>query len=308
MHALVRAYRLGQRRMNELVFGEVRAIDIAPATRLAVLEAITAIFFEYIDWIRSRSSWFTKMSVNVGWRIRTLSAASGSARSWPDRRPSTSTRPATSIRYPLRWHHLAVVMWYPDLGAEGDELARLQRFLRELAQAADAAMAPLFVAADRTTGWGWLPYRSVAADAVATIQQFATKRPASPSVAIGTMGAGVDGFRRSLPRGGSGPQRGGRGRSARTDGDCGNRSGLSAAALLGGDIGEAREWVRTVLGDLSADNENDARLRETLRVFLRCGSSYKQAAERTRPALQFGEIPGRPCGRPARPTHRRGPA
>ncbi len=29
----------------------------------------------------------------------------------------------------------------------------------------------------------------------------------------------------------------------------------------------------------AADNENDARLRETLRVFLRCGSSYKTAAE-----------------------------
>ncbi len=28
-----------------------------------------------------------------------------------------------------------------------------------------------------------------------------------------------------------------------------------------------------------ADNENDARLRETLRVFLGCGSSYKVAAE-----------------------------
>jgi DNA-binding PucR family transcriptional regulator len=33
------------------------------------------------------------------------------------------------------------------------------------------------------------------------------------------------------------------------------------------------------LGYLAADTENDARLRETLRVFLRCGSSYKQAAE-----------------------------
>jgi DNA-binding PucR family transcriptional regulator len=44
-------------------------------------------------------------------------------------------------------------------------------------------------------------------------------------------------------------------------------------------MGEARHWVIGVLGDLSGDNENDARLRETLRVFLRCGSSYKLAAE-----------------------------
>ena len=55
--------------------------------------------------------------------------------------------------------------------------------------------------------------------------------------------------------------------------------GLSVAALLADDIGDAREWVAEVLGDLAGDNENDARLRETLRIFLRCGSSYKLAAD-----------------------------
>jgi len=34
-----------------------------------------------------------------------------------------------------------------------------------------------------------------------------------------------------------------------------------------------------VLGDLAGDDENDARLRETLRIYLGCGSSYKVAAE-----------------------------
>ena len=302
VHALVRAYRLGQRRMNELVFGEVRAIDIAPAARLAVLEAITAIFFEYIDWISQqvvevyedeRERWLENQNTVRGVRVREILAG---------KKAVDVDAAATSIRYPLRWHHVAVVMWYPDLGAEGDELARLQRFLRELAQAADAAMAPLFVAADRTTGWGWLPYRSVAADAVAKIQQFATKRPASPSVAIGTMGAGVDGFRRSYREA----------EAARSVAVAGGRpeptvvaatdQGLSAAALLGGDVGEAREWVRTVLGDLSADNENDARLRETLRVFLRCGSSYKQAAEKL--DLHFNSVKyrvGRAVARRGRP-------
>ena len=48
----------------------------------------------------------------------------------------------TSIRYPLRWHHLGLVMWYPDPGTEGDELARLQRFLRELGEAAGAGCQP----------------------------------------------------------------------------------------------------------------------------------------------------------------------
>ena len=50
-------------------------------------------------------------------------------------------------------------------------------------------------------------------------------------------------------------------------------------ARLGGDVADTREWVAAVLGDLAGDNENDARLRETLRMYLACGSSYKVAAE-----------------------------
>jgi len=55
--------------------------------------------------------------------------------------------------------------------------------------------------------------------------------------------------------------------------------GLSVVARLGGDVAATRDWVATVLGDLATDNDNDARLRETLRVYLACGCSYKLAAE-----------------------------
>ena len=55
--------------------------------------------------------------------------------------------------------------------------------------------------------------------------------------------------------------------------------GVSVVARLGGDVADTREWVAAVLGDLAGDNENDARLRETLRTYLACGSSYKVAAE-----------------------------
>jgi DNA-binding PucR family transcriptional regulator len=40
-----------------------------------------------------------------------------------------------------------------------------------------------------------------------------------------------------------------------------------------------RAWVVKVLGDLVADDGNDERLRETLRVLLGCGGSYKMAAQ-----------------------------
>jgi DNA-binding PucR family transcriptional regulator len=64
--------------------------------------------------------------------------------------------------------------------------------------------------------------------------------------------------------------------------------GVSVAALLGGDVVDTRAWVAEVLGDLAADTENDARLRETLRVYLGCGCSYKTAAQEL--SLHFNSV------------------
>jgi DNA-binding PucR family transcriptional regulator len=302
VNALVRAYRLGQRRMNELVFREVRETNMEPATRVAVLEAITSTLYEYIDWISQqvvavyedeRERWLENQNSVRALRVREVVDGK-----------KTVDVDATSdlIRYPLLWHHLAVVMWYPDEGARGDELAGLQRFLRELGQATDVGSNPLFAAADQTTGWGWLPYRSAPPNAIESVREFTRKRADSPCVAIGTIAPGVDGFRRSHREA----------QAARGVAICGGAHGaaviaasdpgLAAAALLGGDIDAARVWVTDVLGDLSADTENDARLRETLRVFLRCGSSYKQAAEEL--DLHFNTVKyriGRAVARRGRP-------
>ena len=279
VNALVRAYRLGQRRMNEAVFAELRAIDIPEPMRVAVIEAITGTMFEYIDWMSQqvvvvyedeRERWLENQNSLRGLRVREILAANKAV----DLDAAT-----TSIRYPLRWHHLGLIMWYPDLGTEGDELVRLQRFLRELGEAAAADAVPLFVAADRSCAWGWLPHRAPVADAVVTVRRFALTRSPSPNVAIGTMAGGVEGFRRSHREAAE----------ARAVAIVSDRSGpiviaagdpgVSVVARLAGDMAGTRDWVATVLGDLAGDNENDARLRETLRVFLACGSSYKLAAE-----------------------------
>ena len=279
VNALVRAYRLGQRRMNELIFAELRAIDIPEPMRVAVIEEITGTMFEYIDWMSQqvvgvyedeRERWLENQNSLRGLRVREILAAN----------KTIDVDAATkSIRYPLRWHHLGLVMWYQDPGTEGDELARLQRFVRELGDAAAADGSPLFVAADQSCGWGWLPYRAAVADVVSKVRRFALSRPDSPSVAIGTMAGGVEGFRRSHREAEEArgvaivSDRRGQTVIAATD------PGLSVVARLGGDVVATRDWVATVLGDLAGDNENDARLRETLRVFLGCGSSYKVAAE-----------------------------
>src|ERR1700742_3357463 len=170
VNALVRAYRLGQRQINEVVFAELRVMDIPEAIRVEVIEAITGTLFEYIDWMSQqvvgvyedeRERWLENQNSLRGLRVREVLTAN---------KTIDMDAAITSIRYPLRWHHLALVMWYPDPGAEGDELARLQKFLRELGEATGAAGNPLFVAADRNCGWGWLPYRAAVADAVEKVR------------------------------------------------------------------------------------------------------------------------------------------
>jgi hypothetical protein len=279
VNALVRAYRLGQRQMNEVFFAELRAIDIPESVRVAVLEAITGTLFEYIDWMSQqvvaiyedeRDRWLENQNSLRALRVREVLTAN---------KPIDVDAATTSIRYPLRWHHLGLVMWYPDEGTEVDQLGRLQRYLRELGESAGAGASPLFAAADRSCGWGWLPYRAAAAQAVENVRKFTLARADSPSVAIGTMASGVEGFRQSHREA----------KTARGVALIAKRPeptviaatdpGLAIMARLGGDVTGTREWVAAVLGDLAGDNENDERLRDTLRVFLACGSSYKVAAE-----------------------------
>jgi DNA-binding PucR family transcriptional regulator len=265
--------------VNELVFAELRAIDIPEPMRVGVIEAMTGTLFEYIDWMsqqvvaiyeEERDRWLENQNSLRALRVREVLTAT---------KPIDVDAATTSIRYPLRWHHLGLVMWYPDAGIEGDQLGRLQRYLRELGESAGAAASPLFAAADRSCGWGWLPYRAAVADASDKVRKFTLARPDSPSVAIGTMASGVEGFRQSNREA----------KTARSVAVIAKRPeptviaatdpGLSVVARLGGDVADTRDWVAAVLGDLAADNENDARLRDTLRVFLGCGSSYKVAAE-----------------------------
>src|SRR6202453_1387342 len=112
VNALVRAYRLGQRLMNELLFSEVRALDIPEQLRYTVIETIAATLFEYIDRIfqqvvvvyeDERERWLENQNSIRALRVREVLAATKAV---------DVDAASTSIRYPLRWHHLGLVMWY----------------------------------------------------------------------------------------------------------------------------------------------------------------------------------------------------
>ncbi|GGL19734.1 PucR family transcriptional regulator [Nocardia jinanensis] len=277
-NALARAYRLGQRRLTELVFAELHTMAIPATDRIGVVERITPMLFEYIDHITEqvlviyndeREQWLEGQN-NIR-AVRAREVLGG--------RMTIDVDAATeAIRYPLRWHHLALVLWYRESEIDSDVIPGLQRFVRDLADFLGAASSPLVVAADRGSVWAWLPYRSAQTGLGAGIRKFVSARRDAPDIAIGTLAEGIEGFRYSH-------RSAQRAYSVALAHELSTPSvvaaedpGLTTAALLGGIIDEARYWVGEVLGDLAGDNDNDKRLRDTLRVFLRTGSSYKAAA------------------------------
>lgn len=214
-HSLARAYRVGQRRLTEMVFAELHTMDIPLTERIGVVERVASALFEYIDHITEqvlgiysdeREQWLESRN-NIR-AVRAREVLGG--------RQTVDVDAVTeAINYPLRRHHLALILWCPEGEIDSEAVSNLQRFVRELADALGAASNPLVIAAHGLSTPG-----VVAAD----------------------------------------------------------DPGLTTAALLGGSVEEARDWVSEVLGGLAGDNEHDARLRNTLRLFLGTGSSYKAAA------------------------------
>ncbi|MGW4741671.1 hypothetical protein [Nocardia xishanensis] len=190
-----------------------------------------------------------------------------------------------SIRYPLRWHHLALVLWYAELSTDGDELPRIQRFVRELADAADTAARPLFAAADRVNACAWLPYRSLPVDLVGTVRGFARDRAGAPCIAIGTPGDGTRGLP-PITSARSG-RAGGRARSRHgpSDGVLRDRSGTSAAALLCGDV------------ELQGRGRGDEPARQFREVAGSAGGGATGSAYRRGPARGRDGIAGMPVVR-----------
>jgi hypothetical protein len=276
-NALVRAYRLGHQALLAMVVDAINEAGLDPALGLAVFDRMTTVTFRYIDWISQnvvnvyeaeRDRWLENRS-----RVRSVRVAEILEGEDIDIDAMT-----TAIRYPLRRTHVALVLWFTNDSNTGNELARLERCLRELAEHLDSGNA-LFVAADRVSGWGWIPLANAGADPIARIRRRISDTHDAPHVAVGAPLPGIDGFRRShrqaqnarrvaVAAGPSAPHV-----TAATD------PGLSSAALVSTDLAEAQAWVRETLGPLATDSENDALLRETLRVFLREGCSYKAAAE-----------------------------
>jgi PucR C-terminal helix-turn-helix domain/GGDEF-like domain len=277
VNALVRAYRLGHKAVLNVVRDEVRASGLESQLSLDVFGEISETTFGYIDWITQqvlstyqaeRDRWTENRNSMRALRVRDVLSGD----------QIDVDAMTTAIRYPLSRIHLSMVVWC-DETADGDELALMERFVRQLAQSIGARESSLFIPVDRLTGSAWIPLPPAATStAVARIRAFADARTDAPRIAIGNPLPGIDGFRRSHRQA----------QDSRTvaiaTGAAARRvtavsdPGLAVAALLGGNVTAASAWVAEVLGPLASPTEGDERLRETLRVFLGAGSSFKAAA------------------------------
>ncbi|AEF40837.1 PucR family transcriptional regulator [Hoyosella subflava] len=281
--ALIRAYRIGHQTVLNVVMEEIRGCDFDSPLILDVIERITALTFRYIDWISQqlirvyqdeRDRWQASRNSLRSSRVREL-LAGGDTDTDADLDVLTS-----AISYPLRRVHLAIVVWCHDQQG-GGELTAIERFVHKLHESGVAGPeSPLFVAADRLTGWVWVP---VTAAARATVQQAVRDAvdatPQAPFVAIGQPLHGLDGFRRShqqaqLAR--TVAHATGQQEQRVTDA---SECGVLLSGLLAENADATRSWVGEVLGPLASPTESDERLRETLRAFLRADSGYKSAAE-----------------------------
>jgi DNA-binding PucR family transcriptional regulator len=267
-----------------------------------VVERITETLFAYVDWMsqqvaevyeEERERWLEARNSQRALRVREVLAG---------RHSVDIDSSITAIRYPLRWHHVALVVWYPAATGEADELARMQRFVRELGVAVRAGAAPLFLAADRSTGLA-LPSFQVAPDRiVAAVREFSLRHRDSPSVAIGSPAVGIKRISAIACASSRDPVGCASAQRAEPTVVANSDPGLAAAALVGGSIEDVRTWVAEVLGRLAANTDSDARLRETFRVFLTAGASYTLAAEQL--ALHFNTVKyrmGRALARRGRP-------
>ncbi|MCU1651476.1 MAG: hypothetical protein JWQ60_2625, partial [Pseudonocardia sp.] len=173
----------------------------------------------------------------------------------------------------LRGWHRAAIAWV-DAGVPDPErhLRTAVQLLRDT-----AGREPLTMFADDHTLWAWLTSTGRPAADDDTLRKKLAENPVV-HLAFGEAAAGLNGFRSSHREA----------VRARTVAETAlgapshlvEFSEVAIAALLSDNLDDLHVWVTRTLGDLARNDEAMGRLRETIRVFLQCGSSYTDAAAR----------------------------
>ena len=274
MPALLRAYRIGATRFQDWCLRELPRHTDDAATLSTAGPRIAEIIATYIDQVSEeivaiyaaeRGNWLRNLSVARAARARALLRG--------DRVDIDSSE--AILGYRLRQHHVGLVCWVDRADASGGALPRLEQATSEACSLLGGEGRPLFLPQDECSAWAWVP---LGVSNVASLK--AEPAPGAEGVrfALGTVGAGLPGFRRTH-RQALGAQS-----VALAAGPAGRTvtcfSDVAPLALMSSSVGLVREWVGETLGSLADADEHTARLRDTLRIFLRENGSFKATAER----------------------------
>jgi DNA-binding PucR family transcriptional regulator len=278
VEALVRAYRVGHGRFLTWCLDEVDRQVHDRGVVVTVVERLINLSFRYIDHIservisayqQERDHWLLSQNAARGLRVRAL---------LDDRRTDVDLADAeTTIGYRLRQNHLGLVSWVTESTEGGQGLARLDRLTTTMAEALGCRTRPLFVPCDEAAAWSWLPIGGDTEVAWAELRKIVADRDPGARVTAGQPAHGLDGFRQTH-------QQALRAQDvanlARPGSQVTTFAETGPVALMLADLKATRGWVWEVLGKLADDDEQAARLRETLQVFLSTGASYVATAER----------------------------
>ncbi|WIM85941.1 helix-turn-helix domain-containing protein [Candidatus Mycobacterium wuenschmannii] len=277
VNALLRAYRLGHQHGLNLIISELRRADLAPDQKLELYEHITHVSFRYIDWM-SEQVLATYQAERQQWDENRRSLRTQAIRDILDGRDVDVSQTSKTMDYPLDATHLALLVWLTqDTSSDADAVIVLERFARQAVAAAGATRL-IYHSIDRLVACVWMTMPE-GSDAIAKLRSFVLAQTDSPKVTVGEHLCGVEGFRRSYQQAAQARAVTMAGESPKHRFVATQDPGLALASMLVVDIPTLKYWIHTVLGTLAQSNDTDHRLRETLRVFLRAGSSYKAAAE-----------------------------
>jgi PucR C-terminal helix-turn-helix domain/GGDEF-like domain len=275
--ALLRAYRIGATRFQDWCLEELgRRTDNASVISAAGLR-IADVLATYIDRVSEelvsayeaeKENWLRNLGAARGARVRTLLSG--------DRIDLESSE--AILGYRLRQHHVGVMCWAGEAEAGGGALARLEQATVKLARHAGCEGRPLFLPQDETSAWAWLPLGARNTFSPQAAGTCAAEAADGIRFALGAPGSGVAGFRRTHQQAlgahavavAAGPS----GQSLTSFAE------VAPLALMSGSIELTRAWVTETLGPLAHDDDHNSMLRDTLRVFLQQGGSFKATAER----------------------------
>ena len=275
--ALLRAYRIGSARFQDWCLQELGRRTTNASIISAAGLRIAATTASYIDKV-SEEVLSAYESEKENWLRNQSAARAARVRALLRNEPVDVDSSEAILGYRLRQRHLGVVTWMTGAVAGGDSIGRLEHATADMAAGARCDGRPMFIPQDEFSAWAWLP--------LGARRDIAVPAPSIKSVpgsdrirfAVGEPALGVTGFRRThqqalnaqavaLAAGPSGPL-------VTSFGE------VAPLALMSGSIELLQAWVIEILGALAADDEHNARLRDTLRVFLQENGSYKTTAER----------------------------